>query len=238
MQNVIFIGITDSEASYANYPLWIKNDDPCIKIIKLTPDNYDVVNHCSAIILSGGIDTHPKFYNNKRINYPNAPEAFNEQRDEYEIIIFQLSQKIGLPVLAICRGMQLVNVCMGGTLIQDLEENNKSNHRKQNNKDGIHNIKIEKDSYLFTICKTELATVNSAHHQGLDTIAPEFRVSAWSHDGVAEVIERKDRNNHPFFLGVQGHPERFAQIQPNDILTSNIRSQFINAAKNNFLCKS
>ena len=237
-QEVVFIGITETEASYENYPLWIKGIDGTIEIIKLAAKKFDDISKCSGIVLSGGIDIHPRFYGNKRLNYPNAPEIFKEERDEFEIKIFETSQKIDLPVLAICRGMQLVNICLGGTLIQDLEENKKSNHRKQNNIDGIHDIKIDRDSFLFSLCNTEAVTINSAHHQGLDVIASELRVSARSSDGVAEVIERKDIHNRPFFLGVQGHPERFGKIQPDNIFINNIRLQFIEAAKNYISCKS
>jgi len=236
-QEVVFIGITETEASYENYPLWIKGNDDTIEIIKLTPKNFDDLYKCLGIVLSGGIDIHPKFYGNIRLNYPNAPEIFKEERDEFEIKVFEVSQKVDLPVLAICRGMQLVNVCMGGTLIQDIEENKKSNHRKQNNIDGIHDIKIDRDSFLFSLCNTEAVTINSAHHQGLDVIASELRVSARSSDGVAEVIERKKLTKYPFFLEVQGHPERFARLQPNNIFIHNIRLQFIEAAKNYIPCK-
>ncbi|MFA6457335.1 MAG: gamma-glutamyl-gamma-aminobutyrate hydrolase family protein [Bacteroidota bacterium] len=237
-QEVIFIGITETEALYDNYPVWIKGNDRTIEILKLTSKNFDEIDKCSGIVLSGGIDIHPKLYGNKKLNYPNAPETFNEERDEFEIKVFHTSQKIGLPLLAICRGMQLVNACLGGTLLQDLEESNKSNHRKQHAIDSIHGITIERNSFLFSICNTTTETINSAHHQGIDLLAPGLRVSAWSSDGVAEVLERIDAHNHPFFLGVQGHPERFGKIQPNNILINTIRLQFIEAAKNYILCKS
>ncbi|MFA5834864.1 MAG: gamma-glutamyl-gamma-aminobutyrate hydrolase family protein [Bacteroidota bacterium] len=237
-QSTIVIGITETETSYDNYPLWIKDNDPAIEIVKLMPKNFDDLVQCSGIVLSGGIDVHPRFYNSNRINYPNHPQTFNEDRDEFEIKVFQESQKLGLPLLAICRGMQIVNVSMGGTLIQDLEENKKSDHRKHDNVDGIHDITIDQGSFLYSICNSGTGTINSAHHQGLDAIASELRVSAWSHDGVAEAIERKEWRKHPFCLGVQGHPERFVKVQPNNILINNIRLQFIEAAKNYTLCKS
>lgn len=238
MQKILTIGITETEAAYENYPVWIKGNDPEIEIIKLTTGNIDDLLKCSGIVLSGGIDIHPRFYNNSRINYPNAPKSFNEVRDEFELEVFQTAQERDLPVLAICRGMQLVNVFMGGTIIQDLEENKKSNHRKHNDRDGIHDIKIERYSLLFSICKNETGMINSAHHQGLEAIASELRVSAWSHDEIAEVIERKNWNSHPFFLGVQGHPERFAHFQPNNIFIHNIRLQFIEAVRTYTICKS
>jgi putative glutamine amidotransferase len=232
MSKTIFIGITDSETAYDNYPAWIKGSDTAIEIIRLRPDNLDDVHRCAAIVLSGGIDTHPKFYNNHRINYPNAPEMLNTARDEFEIQTFQLSGELGLPLLAICRGMQLVNICLGGTLIQDLEESRKANHRKQNGQDGIHEIIIETGSLVHELSKMTTNMVNSAHHQGLDKIADDLYVTAWSPDGVPEAVERRSASNNPFFLGVQWHPERFEQTHPNHSFTQNIRQQLLDAAKN------
>lgn len=232
MQHLTYIGITDSETAYANYPLWIKGQDASIEIIRLTPDNPEAVQQCSGIVLSGGVDAHPKFYNNPRMDYPNAPESLNEARDAFEMHIFQWSQEKGLPLLAICRGMQLVNICLGGTLIQDLEENNKTNHRKQNGQDGTHELLLEKGSLLHALGQSEVEMVNSAHHQGLDKIAAALRVTAWSKDGVPEAIERKATYHQPFLLGVQWHPERLGLNHPNPVFTKNIRQQFMEAARN------
>lgn len=231
MDSITYIGITDSEASYANYPLWIKGDDASIEIIRLQPENREAIQKCSGIVLSGGVDTHPRFYKNSRIDYPNAPEKFIEERDEFEINIFHLSQQMELPLLAICRGMQLVNICLGGSLVQDLEEAGKDDHRKRNEQDVINEVILEKDSFLYRNAHADIVSVNSAHHQGLDKIADVFRVTAWSADGVPEAIERKENTDKPFFLGVQWHPERLGLQQPEDVLTQNIRQQFLDAAK-------
>ncbi len=227
MHSITYIGITDSEIAYDNYPVWIKGDDPSIEIIRLRPENREDIRKCSGIVLSGGVDTHPSFYKNSRTDYPYAPEAFIEERDRFEMDIFRLSQQMELPLLAICRGMQLVNVCLGGTLIQDLEEAGKSNHRKQNKQDGTHQIILEKDSFLYP----NTAFVNSAHHQGLDVVAEALRITAWSEEGVPEAVERKVIADAPYFLGVQWHPERLGLQQPDHVLTKNMRQHFLDAAK-------
>ncbi len=232
------IAITYSEASYANYPVWVKGLDADIEIITLREDNFEEIKKCSGVVLSGGIDTHPKYYQRSRTNYPNAPETFNKQRDEFELKVFNWAQENKLPVLAICRGMQLVNVALGGTLIQDLEENNFANHRKMNGVDGMHQIATIPNSFVEAICKITSGAVNSAHHQGIDKIAPELTISAWSEDHVAEVIERKNNTDQPFFLGVQWHPERLALTQPDNPFTKNIRTYFIDSVKKQPSCKS
>lgn len=232
MHPIMYIGITDSEVAYENYPVWIKGNDPSIEVIRLRRENLDDIRKCSGILLSGGVDTHPRFYNNSRTDYPNAPEIFMEERDLFETDIFQRSREMKLPLLAICRGMQLANICLGGTLVQDLQEAGTSNHRKQKEQDGIHEITIEKDSFLYRMNQdSNKVFVNSAHHQGLDIIADGLRVTARSDDGVPEAIEATGNNNEPFFLGVQWHPERVEKQLPDDTLSKNIRQQFLYAAQ-------
>lgn len=227
----ITIGITDTTSSYSNYPLWIKGSDDTIDIIKLTPDNFEDLKKCNGIVLTGGIDSHPKFYNNSRLNYPNAPEQFNVMRDEFEISIFNYSQQNNIPVLAICRGMQLVNIILGGTIIQDLEENNKNDHKRKNGFDSQHEINIVKESLLYLITACEKGTVNSAHHQGLDKIADDLIVTSFSEDNVAESIEWKNKKDKSFLLGVQWHPERLLPLE--NPFSEKVRTAFLNTVFSN-----
>ena len=87
------IGITATEARYQNYPLWIKGSNPDIEIINLSASNFEDIHKCDGIVLSGGVDTHPKFYNNDRIYFPIAPKEFDVARDELELNIFDYAQK-------------------------------------------------------------------------------------------------------------------------------------------------
>lgn len=222
----ITIGITDTESSYENYHSWIQESDTNSTIIKLSPATVHLIGNCKGIILSGGVDTHPSFYNNKRLNYPLAPREFNMERDKFELSVFEYSQTNNIPVLAICRGMQLVNIALGGDMIQDIEETNRTDHRKINNKDRIHAITVQKNSLLHSITQSEYGNVNSAHHQALGNIAEDLKVTAVSHDGVAECIEWKDATGKPFLLGVQWHPERFTDELSNSPFSKNIRDYF------------
>lgn len=225
------IGITDTEAHYANYPRWIIGGDSNIKVIHLTCDNQDDLKKCEGLVLSGGVDSHPRFYGSENISYPNAPQNFNEKRDEFELKVFRIACDRKIPVLAICRGMQLVNIALSGDMLQDLQASGKDNHRKLNGKDGIHSIAIEKDSLLYQITNNQSGTVNSAHHQGLDKIADELAVNAWSSDGVAEGIEWKNKEGKTFLLGVQWHPERLGDLQPGNPLSPGVREMFLKAIK-------
>lgn len=232
MGKTIFIGITDSETAYPYYPAWVNGGDTRIEIIRLTPQTFEDIHRCSGVVLSGGVDMHPRFYGSDRIDYPRAPEQFDEHRDRFETAVFEKTQLMNLPLLAICRGMQLVNVCLGGTLIQDLEEIRKGNHRKVDGKDGVHHIDIQKDSLTKDLAGNVSDVVNSAHHQGLDRLADDLFVSAWSPDGVPEAVEWKSPGRKAFFLGVQWHPERVLNALPEDVFGQKIRAAFLDAAHN------
>jgi putative glutamine amidotransferase len=227
----IIIGITDTEAYYQNYPLWIKVEEGAIEIKKLTLENREDVHLCHGIVLSGGVDSHPKFYNNENINYPNRPEVFDEKRDLFELDIFRFSFQKKIPLLAICRGMQLVNIALGGDMIQDLEAAGKNNHRKIGGEDGIHEITITKGSLLSEITGNKKGMVNSAHHQAIGSLAEELLVNSWSPDGIIESLEWKDKQDKNFMLGVQWHPERLGNLQPGNPLSQYIRDAFLREVK-------
>lgn len=229
------IGITITEARYSNYPLWIKGNNSDIEIIQLTQTNVEDLKKCDGIVLSGGIDTHPKFYKNECISYQFAPKEYDVARDEFELKVFKYSQEKNIPILAVCRGMQLVNIALGGDLIQDIEESGKLDHRRHNDKDGMHEIKVVKDSLFYEITGGECSTINSAHHQALGKIASDLKVTAFSPDGIAEATEWKNKEDKPFLICVQFHPERLAQQQGGNSIANNIRQQFLIAVKQNAL---
>src|ERR1700722_12680766 len=108
MSEKITIGITHADIRNENYAAWMKGGDSNIEIIDLSMDkeNWEQIEDCDGIVLSGGVDVHPRFYNNDRSNYPNYPDkGFNEARDEFEMHVFEAALNFYQPVLAICRGM-------------------------------------------------------------------------------------------------------------------------------------
>jgi len=228
---MLHIGITTSDTNFQNYPSWIKNEDLEVILLSYQEGNLEDILKCDAVVLTGGVDMHPRFYQNARADYPFSTE-FNEKRDDFEMHVFQICAEKKLPILAICRGLQLVNVALGGDLIQDLQECGKSNHRKMLGIDGEHAIQVEKDSLLYEISQTETGIVNSAHHQGIGKLASDLRISAWSEDGVAEAIEYQHWVSNPFFLGVQWHPERLLTTSKSNF-SENIRQRFLEAAQKN-----
>ncbi len=225
------IGITTSDTNFQNYPNWIAGEGVEIVQLSYTEKNTQDFDSCDGFVLTGGIDVHPQFYQNTRVDYPNTT-VFNESRDLFEIQVFEFARQQNKPVLAICRGMQLINIALGGNLIQDLQENGFENHRKGSERDREHKIEVKPGTLLAQISGFQQGFVNSAHHQGLDQIADELNVSAFSEDGVVEAIEYKDANK-PFLLAVQWHPERMQIPASNLAFSQNIRSAFMEAMLKN-----
>lgn len=233
MNKKITIGITQPEARFENYQSWISNDDGDIELITLSTEkqNTDDVKRCNGIVLSGGIDVTPAFYNSPRTRYPNAPKKGSDrERDIFEMKVFRLAQEFKIPVLAICRGMQLVNVSLGGTLVADLEESGKPDHKRNRETDTVHTVNIKPGSLLASVTQEEVGEINSAHHQAVDIVSEQLVVNCISADGVIEGAEWKEPENRSPLLCVQWHPERMQNKKQNP-LSENIRSWFLAAAQ-------
>ena len=226
---MVYIGITESDTNFHNYPAWIQGDGVEVVVLSFKDQNKEDFARCDGFLLSGGVDLHPSAYENSRVDYPWAT-SFNEPRDVFELEVFEFACLHKKPILAICRGLQLVNAALGGNLIQDLQEQGFSNHRKGPEADREHSISVDPESLLFSIAGQGQGLVNSAHHQGLDRISERLRVSAWSEDRVVEAIEYVDADQKPFFLGVQWHPERLRIQDSQTPFSMNIRQAFLDAA--------
>jgi putative glutamine amidotransferase len=234
MSHQIKIGVTLSESRNENYPKWIKGDDADIELVELSweKQNWDDIEDCDGIVLTGGVDTCPRFYDNERTDYPNKPQTWNEERDEFEMHVFETALNFDHPVLAICRGLQLVNISLGGDLIQDLEEAGKNDHRRHGDMDGQHSISITENSLLNQVSQATTGNINSAHHQAVGRVSDELMVSAVSPDGVVEAIEWKEKEGEPWLLAVQWHPERMKDKETSP-LSKNIREKFLEAVRKN-----
>jgi putative glutamine amidotransferase len=147
--------------------------------------------------------------------------------------MYEYAQAHKLPVLGICRGLQLVNVLEGGKLVQDLGNENEI-HKKSGEDDKQHIVHIDPDSILYNFTKVREGMVNSAHHQAIDEaeIAPSLKVNARSgtDDKTIEGVEFKDKAGKAYLLCVQWHPERMIdkEISP---LSQQIKQSFLNAIR-------
>ena len=228
------IGLTytgDSEKHH-NYERWLKGNEN-IAVIRLSAkeDNLDDIKNCDALVLSGGKDIHPKYYKNKKTDYPEKTGRFDKKRDEFEIAAFKSAQENKIPVLGICRGLQLINCILEGTLEQDLGKTLNKIHRFETN-DKAHGLNIEPGGLLFEITQTERAVVNSAHHQAIKKPGKGLKINCRSDDGTIEGFEWADKTGRPFMLCVQWHPERMFKLQLGDSpLSKAIRDSFIEEIK-------
>jgi putative glutamine amidotransferase len=163
---------------------------------------------CDGIILSGGEDVDPQLFGQDPHHHlgPTTPE-----RDLAEIAMVKYALENNIPLLAICRGVQILNVALGGTLIQDIPSQVEApiqHSQKIDRSRDTHWVTISRDSRLYEIVGSERVRVNSLHHQAIDRVADDLRVVAQSSDGIVEAVEYI----HPstFTVGVQWHPESMA----------------------------
>jgi putative glutamine amidotransferase len=227
MSKKIVIGITDC-SKFPNYENWISQVQET-EVIKLSPaqNNLADLSKCDGLILSGGDDVHPRFY--KKPEYLQFCHDIDERRDEFEWKVLEFSQKNKIPLLGICRGLQIANVFFGGTLIPDIPSFGKFNHSKFPEKDRRHTIQVDPYSDLKTIVGDEQGEVNSAHHQSTEMVGQGLITNSMSPDGIVEGMEFADKQNKPYLMLVQWHPERMAdQSNP---FASKIKESFLNATR-------
>ena len=207
------------DPKYNNYITWLKAADDTIEVvdlINLSPDQaVEALGEVSGVLFTGGPDVHPERY---ELGHRVDDCVIDEKRDEIEFALVQPAIERNLPVLGICRGFQVINVALGGTLHVDIPTDAPSDveHRDFNDVDSAHSLAVEPGSLIKRISKTLDGSVNSAHHQGIDKIATLLTPAALSEDGVIEAFEWGDAalGGKPFLLGVQWHPERMEADSP------------------------
>ncbi|KQS41610.1 gamma-glutamyl-gamma-aminobutyrate hydrolase family protein [Pedobacter sp. Leaf194] len=227
------IGVTDC-SKFDIYSNWILSYDENIQVVKLgyKLNNFEEIEKCQGILLTGGEDVHPKFYKMPEYYSYCYEDDVDEQRDEFEFRVMEYTEKNGIPLLGICRGMQVGNVFFGGTLIPDIATWGKFDHSKMPDKsDRYHEVLVNPTSWLSTIVNTDRGLVNSNHHQSTDRTGKGLVVSAISPDGVTEAMERLYPDGKAFLLFVQWHPERLKDRQ--SPFSRNLHEAFINAVELN-----
>lgn len=165
----------------------------------------EVVERIDGLVLSGGGDVDPARYGGRRSanNY-----GIDFDRDEFEIELVKAAAVRRLPTLAICRGMQVVNVALGGTLIEDIPgETGSADHTVIGHQvfNGHQHVRLDPTCLVARVVQAVDIEVNSIHHQAVRNLAPGVRAVGWADDGVIEAIEHED-SGWPL-LGVQWHPE-------------------------------
>ncbi len=214
-------------------PILIPNTIPEGSISKL-------IDKLDGILLIGGQDVDSRSYGQKRkINYSKnvdsigtpyeRPIAFQPdfQRDQLEIALYKEAKKRCIPIFGICRGMQIINVAEGGSLIQEVDENSIVRHWID--EDGYihhHTVDILEGSLMYEIFRENEYCTSSAHHQAIDQLGRNLIASGVAKDGIVEFIE--SANKDQFIIGIQGHPEK---TMKNFDKYTNIFKKFISDCK-------
>lgn len=164
---------------------------------------------CDGLLLPGGGDIDPALYGQTPLPACGKPHVL---RDRAEPPMLRAFLETGKPVLAICRGVQLLNVALGGTLLQDITPDRQVSHRAFSSRArGTHSLQIVPGTRLRAILGSAEIIVNSMHHQAADIPGAGLRVAATAPDGVTEALEL---GGYPFCLGVQWHPEHMSKTHP------------------------
>ena len=160
-----------------------------------------IVERIDAIVINGGTDVDPKRYGAERVEATDEPDR---RRDDFEFGLVSAALERQIPVLGICRGMQLVNVALGGSLIQDLSSVTELQHYVTDPYDRpVHKIEIDNDSVVERGLGARHANVNTVHRQAIDRLGRGLRSVARAPDGTIEAVQNGDRR----VVGVQWHPE-------------------------------
>lgn len=167
------------------------------------------LEEATGLLLTGGGDVDPSRYGE-----PAHDKVYgvDRARDAVELHLVRRAVELGVPIFAICRGIQVLNVALGGTLVQDLPSQGYEGHWGDSDKRGepVHDVVVvQPKSRLAAILNAERVRVNSFHHQAIRDLGERLVVTAQSPDGVIEAVELEDK---PFVLGVQWHPEDMSEM--------------------------
>ena len=200
-------GISKCDRNFEPYLRWLENAGIEYIVLDYKQNNFEDIKKCSSLVLTGGDDIFPEFYNDweegrDRTKYKPERDGF-----EFKLLDYVFDNKI--PLLAICRGLQLINCKLNGSLINDIETVRNVNHKKISEKqDREHIVNVLENTLLYDIVRQKEGIVNSSHHQAIDRLGEGLVVTSKSPDGIIESIEFENKDNSPFFIGVQWHPER------------------------------
>lgn len=156
-----------------------------------------------GILFSGGEDVDPALYDEKT---KHESVHIDRARDTFEFALLDAAMDRRLPILGICRGIQMINVKFGGTLIQDIPSDMELDHRQQGNRaDLTHTVTVTEPESALADVVAGSCRVNSLHHQAIKRVGRGLKVTAHSEDGLVEAVEAAD--DYPFLMAVQWHPE-------------------------------
>ena len=224
---MITIGLSRASGSpkYANYERWFRASgrDDLVFVDLFVEEIAAHIDELDAIVLTGGGDIDPSVYGQPESR--SVCDGIIHERDRKEASLIELAIERRLPILGICRGIQILNVHFGGTLQPDLGEPIDDRfHSKVDEQDSWHTVSVEPGSLLYRAVGTFDGSVTSSHHQAVADVATNLVVSARSSDGSIEGLEFREPEQKSWMVAVQWHPER---MESDDSLSRGIREAFL-----------
>jgi len=216
--------VTALQHSYINAIVQAGGMPVLVPSMLVEEDFLDLYSRLEGILFSGGGDVSLEYFNG--ISHPRIGEV-DQQRDTTEISLMRTAVKDGKPILGICRGAQVMNVALGGTLYTHIHDQLQGaldhDYPGDLRRVLVHPVNVDETTRSAEIFGETLLNVNSLHHQGLKDIAPSLRVAGYAPDGLVEVVEIP---NYPYAVAVQWHPEWLTDQLP----TQRLFRSFVEAA--------
>ena len=200
------------------YSAWLKRNTDTIELINLYPlslgDASETLEQCDGLLITGGEDVFPGLYGKTYDTLRCG--SFDRFRDSLEIMSIAMALEKKMPIMGICRGEQILNVALGGSLIIDIPEDFDTVvvHRQQDYMRCFHSMHSVPGSMLFDLSGAETDSVTSNHHQAIDQLAAGLRICAYAADSLPEAICWENDVDKGFLLAVQWHPERMREGHP------------------------
>ena len=217
-------GKRDRAFAYTTYIDSLRRAGAVPVVIPPQPENArELLDSLDGLLLAGGDDCDPAVYGEER--HPSV-EPMDERRQESDLSLAKLARDRGIPTLGICLGVQVMNVAAGGTLIQDIDSQHQTEieHVSEPEDRARHDVIVESGTRLSKILGARELNVNSSHHQAIRGVGNGLRVTAQAPDGIIEGLEDP---KHPFYVGVQWHPEDM----PGEDSARKIFGAFVDAAR-------
>jgi len=217
---------------YGAYSSWLKNIDSttiCIDMYHMPLDSaLLLMDNCDGLLVTGGPDVNPAWYGQAGDTIKCG--SIDNKRDTLEIELIKKALDMNMPFVGICRGEQILNVVLGGSLIVDIPTDYDTVvvHRCDDPYNYRHEVFVNSNTLLFELSGTLKGAVNSNHHQAVNKLAGKLKVSARTSDSLVEAIEWENNENKAFLIAVQWHPERLPDTNK---LSFPIAENFINSAR-------
>lgn len=199
------------KGKYQLYVSWLRSIDPSFEYINFygmdVPLALMELEKCSGLVLTGGVDVHPSYYG--RGGEEHRCEI-DQSRDVLEFALIEKAMSLKMPILAICRGEQILNVSQGGDLIVDIPSDHGKSviHSSDTDQLAYHNVNVDVASILYRLTGKTSFEIVSVHHQAVRTLAPCFRPTAFAKDGIVEAFEWLEPGGKGYLNAVQWHPEK------------------------------